>query len=194
MLRARHIALQIYRLAVLVAIAWVIRTHHVRLRIDGDAPISIEEIRAVLPGTGGLRADSGERAGVFVVGETGQPLGYALRTAPISDSIVGYRGATDSLVVFDSAMRVIGVRIRSSQDTREHVGDVREDREFLKTWNGKPWDEVVRVSPEEAGIEGVSGASMTSMAIADGIQRRLASADAAGAIRPASCTTNDSAG
>ncbi len=186
MLRARHIALQIYRLAVLVAIAWVIRTHHVRLRIDGDAPISIEEIRAVLPGTGGLRADSGERAGVFVVGETGQPLGYALRTAPISDSIVGYRGATDSLVVFDSAMRVIGVRIRSSQDTREHVGDVREDREFLKTWNGKPWDEVVRVSPEEAGIEGVSGASMTSMAIADGIQRRLASADAAGAIRPAS--------
>jgi hypothetical protein len=133
-----------------------------------------------------LRPDAGERAGMHVIGENGEPLGYVLRTAPVSDGIVGYRGATDSLVAFDPALHVIGVRIRSSQDTREHVGDVRDDRTFLKTWNGKPWDEVARTTPQEAGIEGVSGASMTSLAIAEGIQRRLASSDAALATGPPS--------
>ena len=54
----------------------------------------------------------------------------------------------------------------------------------MKLWNGKSWDEIARVSPEQAGIEGVSGASMTSMAMAEGIMRRLRAADAALAIHP----------
>ncbi len=81
-------------------------------------------------------------------------------------------------------LRVLGVRIHASQDTREHVADVREDRTFLKTWNGKSWDEIARRTPEEEGIEGVSGASMTSMAMAEGIMRRLQAADAALAVQP----------
>lgn len=168
----------------LVAIAWIIRAHHVRLRIEGHAPISVEEVRAVFPQAADLRPDAGERAGMFVHDETGRQLGYVLRTAPISDSVIGYRGWTDTLVAFDPALRVVGVRIRSSQDTRDHVQDVRDDRYFMKTWNGKPWDEVARRTPEEMEIEGVSGASMTSLAMAEGIMRRLRAADAALTVRP----------
>ena len=178
-------ALQGYRLTMLVAIAFTIRAHHVRLRVEGDAPITLEEVRTLLPKAATLRPDAGERAGIFVRDDAGQPLGYVLRTAPVSDSIIGYRGWTDSLVAFDPALKVLGVRIRSSQDTREHVADVAEDRFFLKrTWTGKTWDEVAGKSPEEAGIEGVSGASMTSMAMAEGIMRRLRAADSALAIKP----------
>jgi len=180
----KRAALQIYRLGVLVAIAWIIRAHHVRLRIEGHAPITVEEVRAVFPKAAELRVDAGERAGMFVHDEVGQQLGYVLRTSPITDSIIGYRGWTDTLVAFDPGLHIVGVRIRSSQDTREHVGDVRDDRYFMKTWNGKSWDEVARRSPEEFGIEGVSGASMTSLAMAEGIMRRLRAADAALAIRP----------
>lgn len=179
-----QIALQAYRLAILVAIAWIIRAHHVRMRVEGHAPVGIAEVAGIYPGATALRPDPGERAGLFVLGESGEQLGYVLRTAPVSDSVIGYRGSTDSLVAFDPALRVLGVKIRSSYDTQEHVEDVREDRAFLKTWNGKTWEEVAGVTPEEAGIEGVSGASMTSMAIAEAIQRRLASSQTALALPP----------
>src|SRR5262249_12175228 len=81
-------------------------------------------------------------------------------------------------------LHVVGVRIRGSQDTVEHVDDIKKDRSFLKTWNGRSWDEVAGRTPEEEGIEGVSGASMTSLAIADGIVRRLRAANSAVAAKP----------
>lgn len=179
-----QIALQLYRLGILVAIAWIIREHHVRLRVGGLVPVQLEEVRSIYPHVARLDADPGERAGWWVKDAAGGELGYVLRTAPVSDAVIGYRGWTDSLVAFDPALRVLGIRIRSSQDTREHVGDVRDDRHFMKTWNGKAWDEVARTTPQEAGIEGVSGASMTSLAIAEGIMRRLQSTDAARAVTP----------
>lgn len=180
----KRIGLQVYRLAILVALALLIRTHHVRLRIGGDAPITLSEVREIYPAAESLHEDAGARSGIFVYDGGGRQLGYVLRTMPHAESIIGYRGWTDTLVAFDPALHVVGVRVRGSQDTREHVGDVKSDDYFMKTWNGKSWDEIAGVRPEEQGIEGVSGASMTSMAMAEGIMRRLAAADAALAIRP----------
>ena len=184
----RRVLLQIYRLAVLVAIAWIIRVHAVHLRVSGLTPLSVEEVRAVLPEAAELRDDPSDRAGVFVHDGKGEQIGYAVRTAPVSDSVIGYRGWTDSLIVLDPGLRVLGVRIRSSQDTKEHVGDVKGDPYFLKkTWKGKMWDQVAAKTPEQAGIEGVAGASMTSLAVAEGVQKRLlawtAEAEAARPIR-----------
>jgi hypothetical protein len=180
----RRTLLQLYRLAILVAIAWIIRGHQVRMRIEGSAPITVAEVKSIFPKAEELRPDPGERAGMFVWDGAGQQLGYVLRTSPVTDDIIGYRGWTDTLIAFDPALHVIGVRLRSSQDTAEHAGDVRDDRYFMKTWNGKPWDEVARKTPEQLHIEGVSGATMTSMAMAEGIMRRLRAADAALALPP----------
>ena len=172
--KAGRIFLQLYRLAVLVAIAWIVRSHAIHLRVSGLTPLTVDEIRAVLPAAAELRDDPGERSGVFVHDAKGAQIGYAVRTAPLSDSIVGYRGWTDSLIVLDPGLRVVGVRIRSSQDTRDHVGDVQGDPYFLKkTWKGKEWLQVAKTTPEQAGIEGVAGASMTSLAVAEAVQKRL---------------------
>lgn len=176
----RRTLLQTYRIAILVAIAWLLREHAVRIRVESLRPLTVSEIKPLFPNAESLRIDDGERGGWEVMASDGSRLGYVLQTAPASDSIVGYRGWTNALVAFNPAMRVVGVRIRASQDTDEHVDDVRKDRGFLKTWNGRSWDEVAGRTPEEEGIEGVSGASMTSLAIADGIVRRLRTADAAG--------------
>jgi NosR/NirI family nitrous oxide reductase transcriptional regulator len=172
--RAGRVVLQLYRIGVLVAIAWIIRAHAVHLRVSGLTPLAIEEVRAVLPAAAQLKDDPSDRAGVFVLDEKGTQIGYAVRTAPLSDSIIGYRGWTDSLIVLDPGLRVVGVRVRSSQDTTDHVGDVKGDPYFLKkTWLNKPWDRVAHVTPEDAGIEGVAGATMTSMAVAEAVQKRL---------------------
>lgn len=180
----KQIALQVYRLAVLVAIAWIIHAHHLRLRIGGLMPVTVEEVRAIYATATEVTEDASARAGWIVKNHEGQQLGYVVRTSPYSDKVIGYRGWTDSLVAFDPALKVLGVRVRFSKDTREHVGDVVGDPYFMKTWNGKSWDEIAGKTPEEAGIEGVSGASMTSLAIAEGIMRRLQEANSALAVKP----------
>ena len=180
----RRVFLQLYRLAVLVAIVWVLRDHAVRVRVESLRPLTVAEVQPLFPKAVALGIDEGERGGWDVLGADGAKLGYVLQTAPVSDAIVGYRGWTNTLVAFDPALRVVGVRIRGSQDTVEHVDDIRKDRGFLKTWNGRSWDEVAGRTPEEEGIEGVSGASLTSLAIADGIVRRLRAADSAAKVAP----------
>ncbi|MEO6786180.1 MAG: 4Fe-4S binding protein [Chthoniobacteraceae bacterium] len=176
--------LQLYRLAVLVAIVWLLREHAVRVRVESLRPLTVAEVRPLFPSAVRLGIDESDRGGWDVLGADGAKLGYVLQTAPVSDSIVGYRGWTNTLIAFDAALHVVGVRIRASQDTKEHVSDIKNDRSFLKTWNGRSWDEVAGRTPEEEGIEGVSGASMTSLALADGIVRRLRAANAAVAQAP----------
>lgn len=163
----------------LVVAVWILREHALRVRIESLRPLTVEEVRPLFPAAMQLAIDAGEREGWNVLAADGARLGYVVQTAPVSDAIIGYRGWTNTLVAFDSALRVVGVRIRASQDTVEHVADIRNDRAFLKTWSGRSWDQIAGRTPEEEGIEGVSGASMTSLAIAEGIVRRLRSADAA---------------
>jgi hypothetical protein len=169
----RPLALRLYRLGIVVAIVFLIHRHHARLRIDGDAPIKLEEARPFFPTARRLETDESERRGLFVLDAAGKRVGYLLRTSPLSDKITGYSGPTDTLIALDNGMKVLGIRIRSSWDTKEHVRDVAADDYFMKTWNGKTWDEVAGLDPHAAGIEGTSGASLTSMAIANGIQQRF---------------------
>jgi hypothetical protein len=176
--------LQLYRLAILVAIAWVIRVHHLHLKIGGDMPITFSEVKEMYSAADSTKDDPGHRSGIFVYNEDGAQIGYVVRTMPFVETIIGYRGWTDALIAFDPGLKVIGVRVRATQDTRDHVSDVKGDPYFLKTWDGKPWEEIARTTPEDAGIEGVSGATMTSMAIAEGISRRLLAADQASELKP----------
>jgi NosR/NirI family transcriptional regulator, nitrous oxide reductase regulator len=181
----RAFLLRLYRLAVVLSIVYLIHHHHARLRIDGDAPIQPDEVRPFFPTVARLDPDESERRGLFVLDKDKRPLGYVLRTSPMSDAIKGFAGPTDTLIALDPGMKVLGIKVRSSWDTKEHVRDVQADRYFMKTWTGKTWDEVAGLDPKAAGIEGVSGASLTSLAIANAIHHRFkASSDAAHATLP----------
>jgi hypothetical protein len=169
----RGLALRLYRLGVVAAIVFLVHRHHARLRVDGDAPVTVTESRPFFPDAARLETDPSARGGLFVLGPAGEHIGYLLRTSPVSDDIRGYSGPTDTLIAMDNAMRVVGIQIRSSWDTKEHVRDVAANEYFMKTWNGRTWDQVAGLDPRAAGIEGVSGASLTSMAIANAIQHRF---------------------
>lgn len=179
--KPRNHLLRIYRLAMLVAIAWVVRDHHERIRITGDVPVQLAEVKALLPDAMRLELDLGPRMGWRVENADGALIGYAVRTQPHCRDIIGYCGITDTLIAFDDQWRVKGVRVRSSEDTVRHVEDVVMDRHFLKTWNRLEWDRVAQLDLQRAGIEGVSGATQTSLAIARAISRRLALAEPANA-------------
>lgn len=171
--RFRPLALQLYRLVVVATIAWLIRDVAVRQRAHGDAPIVLEEVRGFYPTAARLRPDDSARDGLFVLDRAGRELGYVVRTQPRCQDIIGYCGVTDTLVALDPAWRILGLKIRSSDDTKDHVRDVVADRKFLKKWNGLSWDAAAGLDLKKAGIEGVSGATMTSMAIARSVKARL---------------------
>lgn len=181
-MRARAVLLQLYRLGLLLAVAWLIRTHHARLRAEGERPVQVEEVAGWFTNAAGLRLDLTARGGFHVLDKDGAELGYLIRTLPHADRIIGYCGITDTLVALDAQGRVLGFKIRHSEDTKTHVGDVMADRHFRKTWNQMTWDQVAGMNLKQAGVEGVSGATMTSLAVAEGIVHRFRAAQ--GELRP----------
>ena len=178
----RTALLQLYRLAVLLGVAWVVRAHHARLRTEGDAPVQVGEVASWFTNAAELKLDLAARGGFHVLDTDGADLGYLIRTLPQADRIIGYCGITDTLVALDREGRVLGFKIRKSEDTKTHVGDVMADRHFKKTWNGMTWEQVAGMDLKLAGVEGVSGATMTSLAVSEGIVHRFRVAQ--GEMRP----------
>ncbi len=179
------LVLRLYRLGVLVVIVLLVRSHRVRLRVYGDSPVTLAEVRSFYPQAVRLRADRSPRMGLYVLDDAGDSVGYVVHTSPICDSIIGYTGPTDTLIAFDADWKVLGIQIRHSWDMRRHVEDVTGDEYFMNTWNGMTWDQAATLDLEEAGVEGVSGATMTSLAIAETITHRLHQADLQKAEQPA---------
>ena len=120
----KQIALQLYRLAVVAVIAWLLRDLAVRQRTHGDSPIAVDEMKKLLPDAYSLRPDSTERDGLFVLDRQGRELGYVVRTQPYCRDILGYCGVTDALVVLGPDWKILGITVHASDDTKEHVYDV----------------------------------------------------------------------
>ena len=166
--------LQIFRLGIVLAIAWLIRDGHLRHRVQGGAPITAAEARVFLPETHRLAPDPGPRAGLRIFDRSGREIGYAVRTMPQSRAVTGYSGPLDALIVLDAEDRVKGVAIRHSYDTPSHVRDVAKDYLFMEIWNGRTWEEVAAIDDlAAAGIYGVSGATRTSECLAHSIGVRF---------------------
>jgi NosR/NirI family transcriptional regulator, nitrous oxide reductase regulator len=169
----KQVALQVYRLAVVVVIAWLIRDVAIRQRTHGDSPITVEELKAAFSEAAALRPDDSARDGLFVLAVNGRELGYVVRTQPQCQDIIGYAGVTDTLVLLDRDWKILGLKIHGSEDTIDYVKNIETDRRFLKKWNGLTWGQAADLDLRAAGIEGVSGATMTSMAMARSVKARL---------------------
>jgi hypothetical protein len=166
-------------------VAWLIRDLAIRQRTHGDSPIRVEEVKGFLPDAASLRPDSSERDGLFILDRAGRELGYVVRTQPQCRDIIGYCGVTDALIILDPDWKILGLKVHSSEDTGEYVDNVVLDRRFLKKWNGMTWQAAANLDLKEEGIEGVSGATMTSMAIAQSVKARLQMSAGEIAARPA---------
>jgi len=132
-------------------------------------PIRVAEVQPFLPRAASLASVPGRPTVLRVLNHEGRGIGTVTRTAPAADDLVGYAGPIDTLVVLDAHNRVQGIAIRSHYETDQYVGWVRDDQYFMKLFNGMTLKELADLDVDEAGIEGVSGASMTSITIAEGL-------------------------
>ena len=147
------------------------------LRLGGKRPslkfppsISIEEARAFYPTAEQVR-DEAERDGfVHALDAEGAVLGSIMRTGTLCDDKIGYQGPTELLLALDSADRVTKVKLRSSFDNEPYVRYARMEASFWAKFVGHTLAELSRLDLAAEGVEGVSGATMTSMAAADTVR------------------------
>jgi NosR/NirI family transcriptional regulator, nitrous oxide reductase regulator len=134
-----------------------------------EQPPTLADLKLIYPDAVRIEPDPGDPAVIRVLAADAIPLGWALRTSPASDRVIGYQGPTDAVVGFDPAGNVRGVAVLSSYDNEPYVGYVRDDTAFRGVYRGMSVEEIAGKDPRNTGIEGVSGATMTSQAIAEGI-------------------------
>jgi Na+-translocating ferredoxin:NAD+ oxidoreductase RnfG subunit len=132
---------------------------------------TLADLQLLFPEAVAIEPDPGDAGVIRVRGPERLPLGWALRTSPAADRVIGYQGPTDALVGFDTENKVAGVAVLESFDNEPYVGYVRDDRAFRRLWRGMPIEQLAGIDPAATGVEGVSGATMTSQAVAEGIVR-----------------------
>lgn len=136
--------------------------------------ILLVEAQMFLPRAASLVAHEDWQGVQRVLDEGGSLIGHALRTAPSQDTVIGYQGPTDVLVVLDkTASKVVALRFRKSYDNEDYYERILDDEDYLKLYDGRSIEEVAGLEVEAAGIDVVSGATNTSWAIAESVSRRL---------------------
>ena len=127
-------------------------------------PLSVDEIADWFPSAVDVDDAIGE-----VRNNHNQLLGRVLRSGPFSDDLIGYQGPTEMLIQLSPDDRITAIRLRRSFDNEPYVDYVRTEAGFWEIFQGKSLSELARFVPADAGVEGVSGATMTSLAVADTI-------------------------
>ena len=154
-------------------VVWLIHRAHVA-RLDQSSllpqvPVVVADIRDLFPGAMGFAVDLDESGRRQVLDHQGDVLGSFLRTSPMADAVIGFCGPTDTLLAFDRDDRVLGVKILGSEDTRDHVAKIRNDASFLAHLRGLTF----REASVSTSVDGVAGATLTSIAIQEGLLLRL---------------------
>ena len=90
-------------------------------------------------------------------------------TGPAADNIIGYQGPTEAYIGLGRDGRILGVALGRSYDNEPYVDYVRDDTYFRQHFNRYSVAELGQLDLKKAQVEGVSGATMTSLAVARGL-------------------------
>ncbi|QEG39154.1 FMN-binding protein [Roseimaritima ulvae] len=128
-------------------------------------PLSLPEARSLFADAASMEVDDHQIA--EVLGGDGQPLGTLARSGVLEDHLNGYQGPTELLIAFDENDQLREVRIRKSFDNQPYVSYVTEEPWFWDPFRGQSWQQLAAADLQALQVEGVSGATMTSVAAAE---------------------------
>ena len=138
---------------------------------NSSNPPGIQHVQDLVP-TAASVSDEPNAAGLWqIIDGDDNPIGLVGRTLPAASDVLGYRGPSEALLVFDNDLNIKSVGLLQSADTTEHVTAVVQDELFFEQFKNWPW------GGPEAGtdVDAVSGATLTSLALAEGILKRIGS-------------------
>lgn len=163
--------LRAFRAGAIVLVAVLVHEQAAWFEARRKPAISLRTARKYFANANRIQLRDPERGLHYVTDPRGDTIGCLLATSPFTDGIIGYSGPNNLLIALDAGGTVVGLEILSSGDTPEHVARVRGAPAFLRRFVG--WKPGQQAAPK---IEGVSGATLTSFAMAESIQQRLGSA------------------
>lgn len=164
--------LRLYRAGVLAALALLVHSQSDWLAEQEPSPISLRQAGRFFPDARNLDAPDPRRGLHVVTDPLDNTLGGLMTTAPWTDHIVGYSGPNNLLIALDPDGVILRVEMLSSGDTREHADMIRNAPDFLPGLIG--WDPSEDPAPPVAAV---SGATLTSFAVLEGLQQRLTGAN-----------------
>lgn len=171
----RALVLHLLRVLLFVTILLLIRQKHeeyrVRQRHSGSGPPPAEFLRRYFSQDARAAGWDRKQDARLVTDAAGETLGFVVQTSPQCDHIVGYVGPTNALLALDRDYRIMGLEVLASGDTQEHVAAVVSDSRFLDSYRGLSWQQAAW----RRDVDAVSGATLTSLAIAESISVRLGS-------------------
>ena len=165
--RLKRWAIACYRLGIILAALACLRA----LPKAGptlDRNRLLMEAKSVFPNTVSI-GDPSEGFYPLLDASEEAPIGWATSNFPQAGKIQGYSGPSEVLVIFGADRAVKAVRFLESADTAGHVKMVREDLSFWEQWTGKAESTLGQLEKPRV----VSGATITSEAIARGIAARF---------------------
>lgn len=155
--------------------AIMVRLGGARVSLRFPDPLTLEQVQRFFPDATVITPIADYPSEWIATKNNGDELGRVLRTSPSADARVGYQGPTDTLIGLDSSRQVIGIWPGATYDNEEYVEYIELDEYFRGSFNGISMQELSELDLRAAQVEGVSGATMTSMAMARGMV--LAAAD-----------------
>ena len=172
--RGKQLLLHAARVALFAIILLLIHFQHrelseTRQRAAMATGDSVEQLKEFFPAATAVSKEAKSDGSRDVFDAAGERLGYVLQTSPQCDYLVGFSGPTNTLIAVDADDKIIGIKILHSQDTRNHVRQVRQSESFIHAFDGLPREKVIALE----NLDGVSGATLTSLAIREGILQRL---------------------
>ncbi len=132
-------------------------------------PVTIKQVSTFFPKAAQLAPSTTQLGLLAVYDKSGNLLGQVMRTSPAADNDVGYQGSTELLVAFNKQGKVLGIHILKSYETKKYVVNVNKGRFFMERFNGLTLSKLSQLDVFEDEIEGVSGATDTSMSMARGM-------------------------
>ncbi len=147
------------------------RLHRGMVSLKFPDPLQLKQVQSLFASATRIVPDTPYRSVWRVFDAQGHLLGRVVRTSPTADSLPGYQGPTDALVAFGVDGRAMGMSLGQSYDNQPYVRYVREDTQFLQMFHGLDAEEIAQFGDEAELVEGVSGATMTSRAVAKGVIR-----------------------
>lgn len=167
----KPLLLRIYRAGIVLTLIWLV--YQQARWFDSQRPpvFKLKTARKYFPLANRVQLRNPETGLHFVLDARGDVLGCLLKTSPQTDHIIGYSGPSDVLVAMDRRGAVLGVELLRSGDTEEYLNKIRTQTNFFGRFAGwRPSEETI---PK---VEAVSGATLTSFAVAESLQERLAGA------------------
>ena len=165
----RRVLVHLCRLAIFIAVLVIIRFAQPAPNLDAD---KLDESPIAMDFVG--QAYSGSQIGPWKESKKGWPVssedqakGLLIQTSPTSDSIVGYSGPSNCMVLIDQDQKIQGVKMLSSGDTIDHVRAVESNGSFFDSFVGR------KQGSDWSQIDAVSGATLTSHAIVASVARRI---------------------